>query len=98
MKDLFVKILLGCCVVFTAFNVGVFCANRIPPFSAGSCISVKGVPLIIKVVENNIVEGSTELEVSVPGISGFVTKRIVLPYKGLRDDRDASLVSEVSCQ
>lgn len=98
MKDLFIKILLGICVAFTALNVGIFCASRIPPFSVGSCLGVKGMSLNIKVVENDILEGSTELEISIPAASGLITKKIVLSFKDLRADKDASLISEVSCQ
>jgi hypothetical protein len=95
MKKLLLKTLLIACVCFTTVSVIQFGISRIPPYSEGTCLSAPGISANIKIVKNNILEGTSEIEISLSGILGFMTKKVEVPFENMSGDQG---VREVSCQ
>lgn len=68
-KSLF-KVALECatvvCVVYTVSSAIKFGLSRLPPISQGKCFSIDGARgAQLKVINNNIVEGYSDIEISV---------------------------------
>lgn len=74
MKNGLLKVAVGLCLLFCAVRLGEFIYNRIPPFKVGECHIAKTMPLvIIKIRENHLVEGYSDVEVSFFNMKSQVT-------------------------
>ena len=95
MRKLLVNTFLALCVCFTTVKAAQFGLSRIPPFHEGACLAAPGLNANIKVLNNHILEGTSDIQISISGVIGFVTKIVTIPFENIRAE---SGLTEVSCE
>lgn len=82
MNNYLLKMGIAFCLFFCGVETAKFAYTRIPPFSEGECHALKNDASTVKIVENHILEGYSDVELTL----GWASMPIQATFEELRQD------------